>query len=145
MTQPRKPSPKSSAAKPVEEKKAAPEGAPKLETPEKKVEAPPKEAPRDDEPELETPENPAVAAAAPVPSEEELVDLPKADLKEEAAAHDLPVSGTKAELAERIAEASVEEKLAAEEKRQEQEALHVSISPVNSHAPLWVGRAPNSP
>lgn len=120
------------------EKKKDAEGAPKTETPENPV-APPKDAPRDTESPLGTPEEPALTFG-----EEALADLRKEDLKEQAAARDLPVSGTKAELVDRLVEQAQDEAEALES-RLEQESLHVSISPVNSHAPVWLPREPNSP
>ncbi len=123
-------------------KKPAREGAPKLETPEKPATVP-ADAPRDEDSQLETPEDPREWTQAV--SQEDLLDMKKDALKEEAAAHDLPVSGTKAELAERIVDQVQAEEAEAEEARLEQEALHVSISPVNSHAPVWLPREPGSP
>lgn len=130
-----------SAAPSSAKKSAVREGAPRLETPESPA-VPSEETPRDEQAPLETPENPVVPD---VPSEEELVELTKDDLKEEVAALDLPVSGTKAELAKRLVEQAVADAEAAEEERLVREALHVSISPVDAHAPKWVGRQPNSP
>lgn len=135
-------------SKPNEKPKAEDkrEGAPKTETPETKVE-PPAGAPRDDAAPLETPEAPVIVGnqfvtppPAPTIDEEAIVELKKDELKEEAAAHDLPVSGTKAELTERLLEVAEEEK----EALQEYEDLHIASHPVDSHAPVWTPRKPNT-
>lgn len=128
--------PEAKAPDPPKAEETATEGAPDLVTPESPG-AIPEETPRDDSAPLETPE-------APIPDEETIAALRKDELKEEAAAHDLPVSGTKAELTERLLEQAEVDAEAAEEDRLERYEMHVSISPVDAHAPVWTPHTPNT-
>ena len=111
------------------------EGAPKMETPEKKTEEPSEETPRDEEAPLETPEDPRVETrmmprlefdkvvadvlrkALPLPAP---APVPP-PLKPSKSTPTTPVSADIAEL-----------------------FRHVADNPVDSHAPVWVAHPANT-
>lgn len=116
-TKARKPSPR---AKKSESK----EGAPKTETPEKKVE-PPVESPRDEEPELETPEKPSIPAFAG--RESTLNKHQVRELEEEEEDEEEP-------------EVSHAEWPEPDDDEIAELFRHVAHNPVNAHAPVWTPR-----
>ena len=101
--------------RPASRKQQADEGAPKTETPEGRKEVP-EETARDDEAVLETPEAPAPPPVVHA-----------------------RLSGDEPVLAEELAVVQQEDPTIADLYR------HVAQSPVDAHAPVWLGRAPNSP
>lgn len=146
MTQSKKPQPKASEEEPLKgealkeraaeldvsgrssmtadelrEAVAEEEGAPKTETPETKVEAPDERTPRDEEAPLETPEEPRVETR--VISQEEIAAFGPFEAKPPKPAAQVPPATT--EVAELY--------------------KHVADNPVDSHAPTWLPRQPNSP